>query len=163
MEDAMTSSTHSKKSNGLQGDLLSGEWQSGVPKRGAGQHIRFKPLGDDQRVAVPGMADFCGGGPANTYCRDCNHFADEIAVQTGINSIERTRAGCVIWTQTMGHAAPSPRRDIRLCPSCKHFEKAANASPRCFIMDSGGTSYRLDTIPEDFKGWLLQKYKRDAR
>ena len=27
----MTSSTHSKTSNGLQGDLLSGEWLSGRP------------------------------------------------------------------------------------------------------------------------------------
>ena len=99
MEDAMTSSTNSKKSNGLQGDLLSGEWQSGAPRRGTGQHIRLKPLGDDQRVAVPGMADFSGGGPAGTYCRDCNHFADEIAVQTGINTIEKTRFGCVIWAQ----------------------------------------------------------------
>ena len=27
----MTNSTRSKKSNGLQGDLLSGEWQSGRP------------------------------------------------------------------------------------------------------------------------------------
>ena len=125
MENAMTSSTNSKKSNGLQGDLLSGEWQSGAPKRGTGQHIRLTPLGDDQRVAVPGMADFSGGGPAGTYCRDCNHFADKIAVQTGINTIEKTRFGCVIWAQRMAHAAPSPRRDIRLCPSCKHFEKAA--------------------------------------
>ena len=87
----MTSSTHSKTSNGLQGDLLSGEWLSEPPRRGGGQHIRLKPLGDDQRVAIPGMADFSGGGPAGTYCRDCNHFADEIAVQTGINTIEKTR------------------------------------------------------------------------
>ena len=32
MENAMTSSTHSKKSNGLQGDLLSGEWLSQPPQ-----------------------------------------------------------------------------------------------------------------------------------
>jgi hypothetical protein len=97
------------------------------------------------------MADFSGGGPAGTYCRDCNHFADEIAVQTGINIIEKTRFGCVIWAQRMAHAAPSPRRDIRLCPSCKHFEKAANATPRCFIIDRGGLSDRLDSMPEDLK------------
>ena len=109
----MTSSTNSKKSDGLQGDLLSGEWRSGVPKRGTGQHIRLMPLGDDQRFAVPGMADFSGGGPAGTCCRDCDHFADEIAVQTGINTIEKTRSGCVIWARRMAHAAPSPRRDIR--------------------------------------------------
>ena len=42
MEDAMTSSTHPKTLNGLQGDLLSGEWLSGAPKRGSGQHIRLK-------------------------------------------------------------------------------------------------------------------------
>ena len=107
------------------------------------------------------MADFSGGGPAGTYCRDCNHFADEIAVQTGINTIEKTRSGCVIWAQKMAHAAPSPRRDIRLCRSCKHFEKAADASPRCFIIDRAGVSDRLDSMPEDLKGWLLQK--RDSR
>ena len=153
----MTSNTNSKKSNGLQGDLLSGEWQSGAPKRGTGEHIRLKSLGDSQQVAVSGMADFSGEGPAGTYCRDCNHFADEIAVQTGINTIERTRAGCMIWAQRMAHAAPSPRRDIRLCPSCKHFEKAADTSPRCNIIDSAGTSYRLDRMPDDPKEWLLQK------
>jgi hypothetical protein len=162
MENAMTNSTHSKKSNGLQGDLLSGKWQSGVPKRGTGEHIRLTPLSDDQLVAVPGMADFAGGGPAGTYCRDCKHFADKIAVQTGINTIEKTRFGCVIWARRMGHAAPSPRRDIRLCPSCKHFEEPADAMPRCFIIDSAGTSYSVDSMPEDLKGWLLQKQKRDA-
>jgi hypothetical protein len=163
MEFAMTNSTRPKTLNGLQGDLLSGEWLSQPPRRGAGQHIRLKPLGDDQQVAVPGMADFSGKGPAGTYCRDCNHFADEIAVQTGINTIEKTRSGCVIWAQRMAHAAPSQRRDIRLCPSCKHFEKATDASPRCFIIDGGGVSDRLDNMPEDLKGWLLQEQKRDAR
>jgi hypothetical protein len=126
------------------------------------EHIRLKPLGDDQRVAVPGMADFSGGGPAGTYCRDCDHFADAIAVQTGIDAIERTRAGCAMWAQEMAHAAPSPRRDIRLCRSCKHFAEAADASPRCFIIDFAGMSYRLDSMPEDLRGWLLQKQKRDA-
>ena len=159
----MTNSTHPKTLNGLQGDLLSGQWLSGTPKRGGGQHLRLKPLGDDQRVAVPGMADFCGEGPAGTYCRDCNHFADEIAVQTGINNVEKTRFGCMIWAQRMAHAAPSPRRDIRLCRSCKHFEEPADATPRCFIFDSAGTSYRRDSMPTDLKGWLLQKHKRDAR
>jgi hypothetical protein len=163
MENAMTSSTNSKKSNGLQGDLLSGEWQSDAPKRGTGEHIQLTPPGNDQRVVVPGMADFSGEGPANTYCRDCNHFADKIAVRTGINTIEKTRFGCVIWAQKMAHAAPSPRRDIRLCRSCKHFEKPADASPRCFIIDSAGTRYRPDSMPDDLKGWLLQKHKRDAR
>jgi hypothetical protein len=163
MEDAMTSSTRPKTLNGLQGDLLSGEWLSQPPRRGAGEHIRLTPLGDDQRVAVPGMADFCGEGPAGTYCRDCNHFSDEIAVLTCIDTIERARSGCVIWARRMGHAAPSARRDIRLCRSCKHFEKAADATPRCFIIDSAGTSYRLDSMPEDLKGWLLQKQKLDLR
>jgi hypothetical protein len=162
MEDTMTNSTRPRTSNGLQGDLLSGEWRSESPRRGSGQHIRLKSPGGE-RVVIPGMADFCGGGPAGTYCRDCNHFADEIAVQTEINAIEKTRAGCAIWAQRMAHAAPSPRRDIRLCPSCKHFEKAANASPRCFIIDRAGVSYRLESMPEDLRGWLLQKQTRDAR
>jgi hypothetical protein len=105
------------------------------------------------------MADFSGEGPAGTHCRDCNHLADKIAVQTGIDAIERTRGGCVIWAQRKAHAAPSPRRDIRLCRSCKHFEDAAGASPRCFIIDSAGMSHRLDSMPEDLKGWLLQKQK----
>ena len=135
--------THSKQSRGLQGDLLSGEWQSGAPKRGTGEHIRLKSP-DGERVAVPGVADFSGEGRAGTYCRDCNHFADEIAVQTGIDAIEKTQSGCVIWAQRKAHVAPSPRRDIRLCPSCKHFEKAADASPRCNIIDSAGTSYGVD-------------------
>jgi hypothetical protein len=160
MEIAMTNSTRPKTLNGLQGDLLSGEWLNQPPRRGAGQHIRLKPLGDDQRVAVPGMADFSGGGPAGTYCRDCNHFADEIAVQTSIDAIERTRSGCVVWARRMGHAAPSPRRDIRLCHSCKHFEQPADASPRCFVVDMAGMSHRLDSMPEDLRGWLLQKQKR---
>lgn len=159
----MTSRTRSKKSNGVQGDLLSGEWLSQPPRRGAGQHIRLKPQGDDRRVVVPGMADFSNEGPAGTYCRDCDYFAGKIAVQTGINTIEKTRSGCVIWAQRMAHAAPSSRRDIRLCPSCKHFEQAVNASPRCFIIDRGDVSDRLDSMPEDLKGWLLQRQKRDAR
>ena len=158
----MTSSTNSKKSNGLQGDLLSGEWLNRAPRCGNGKHIRLKSP-DGERVAVPGMADFSGEGPAGTYCRDCSYFADEIAVQAGIDAIEKTRSGCVIWAQRKAHAAPSSRRDIRLCPSCKHFEKAADASPRCNIIDCAGTSYRLDSMPTDPKRWLLQKQKRDAR
>jgi hypothetical protein len=96
----MTSSTHPKTLSGLQGDLLSGEWLSRAPRRGSGRHIRLKSP-DGERVAILGMADFCGGGPAGTYCRDCNHFADEIAVQTGINTIEKTRSGCMIWVRKM--------------------------------------------------------------
>jgi hypothetical protein len=117
-------------------------------------------LGDGQRIAVPGMADFSGGGPARTYCRDCSHFADKIAIQTGINTIEKTPFGCVIWAQKMAHAAPSARRDIRLCRSCKHFEKPADSSPRCFIIDSAGTSYKLVSMPDDLKGWWRQKQKK---
>jgi hypothetical protein len=156
-ENAMTGSTHPGKSNGLQGDLLSGEWLSGAPRRGSGQHVRLKPLGDDQRVAVPGMADFSGGGPAGTYCRDCNHFAAELAVQVAPDVIERAQSGCAIWAQRMAHAAPLPRSDIRLCSSCKHFEKSADKSPRCFIIDSAGTSYRLDSMPKDPREWLGQE------
>jgi hypothetical protein len=163
MENRMTNRTDSKNPNGLQGDLFNTQWTSKAPKRGDGQHIRLKSSGDDQLVVVPGMAHFSGGGPASTYCQGCNHFADEIAVQTGVDAIERARFGCVLWAQRQAHAAPSPRRDIRLCPSCKHFEQAANASSRCFIIDLAGMSYRLDGMPEDLKGWLLQKQKRDAR
>jgi hypothetical protein len=154
MEDAMI---NSKTSNAEQGDLLSGEWSSKPPRRGGGQHIRLKPLVDAQRVAVPGMADFSGEGPQGTYCRDCKHFGDKIAVQTGIDAIEMARRGCVIWAQRMAHADPSPRRDIRLCPSCKHFETAAGASARCFIIDVSGMSHRLDRMPEDLPGWLRSR------
>src|SRR5262245_23411832 len=107
------------------------------------------------------MADFSGGGPAGTYCRDCNHFADEIAVQIGINAIEKTRVGCALWARSMAHAAPSPRRDIRLCRSCKHFEEPTDTSPRCCIIDMSGMSYRLDRMPEDLQGWLRQKHNWD--
>jgi len=88
--------------------------------------------------------------------KDCGHLANEIAVQASIDTIERTRAACKIWAMKMGHAAPSPRREIRLCASCKHFEKAANASHRCFIIDAAGVTHRLDSMPKDVKGWLLQ-------
>jgi hypothetical protein len=98
------------------------------------------------------MADFCGGGPAGSHCRDCDHFADEIAVETG--TIERTRAGCAIWARRMGHAAPSPRRDIRLCRACKQFEKLADTSRRCFIIDRAGMSYRLGRMPQKVRQWL---------
>src|SRR5262245_29053049 len=97
MEDVMINDSRSKTSNGRQGDLLSGEWLSKAPRRGGGRHIQLNPLGDDRGTAVPGMADFSGGGPAGTYCRDCHHFADEIAVQTGINAIERAREVCATW------------------------------------------------------------------
>ena len=148
----------SKTSNTLQGDLLSGQWSSKPSRRGDGQHIRLKSLGDEQLVAVPGMADFSGGGPAGTYCQDCSHFASKIAVQTGIDAIERTRNGCALWSRRTGHAASSPRRDVRLCRSCKYFEKPTDASPRCFIIDMAGMSYRLESMPEDLPGWLREKH-----
>src|SRR5262249_5786653 len=100
------------------------------------------------------MADFAGEGPANSYCRDCRHLVDEIAVETGINAIERKRSVCVVWAQRMGHAAPSARRDIRLCASCKNFERPADASPRCCIIDTAGKIYRLDHMPENVREWL---------
>jgi hypothetical protein len=40
-----------------------------------------------------------------------------------------------------------------------HFQEPADATPRCFIIDSAGMSYRLDSMPEDLQGWLLQKQK----
>ena len=64
MENAMSNRTYSKTSSGLQGDLLSGQWTSKTPKRGDGQHIRLKSLVDNEPVAMPGMADFSGAGPA---------------------------------------------------------------------------------------------------
>lgn len=153
MEGAISNNgTINNSPKALQGDLLSGQWLSEPPKRGNGRHIRLKQ-DVDQRVVVPGMADFSGAGPAGTYCRDCVHLGDEIAVQTGIDAIEKTRAGCAIWSRRMARAAPSPRRDIRLCRSCKHFA-AADASPRCFIIDSAGVSHQLDQMPNDVRGWL---------
>jgi len=162
MENAMSNRTYSKRSSGLQGDLLSGEWTSRMPKRGDGQHIRLKSLVDSEPVAVPGMAGFSGAGPKGTYCQDCVHFADEIAVQTSSNTIEKTKAGCEVWAQRMGHAAPSPRRDIRLCPSCKLYEKPADATPRCFIIDSTGSSRRVESMPEDLRAWLRRTHSREA-
>ena len=141
-------------SNALQGDLLSGEWLPKPSRRGSGHHIRLKPLGADQRTVVPGMADFAGEGPDGTYCRDCNHFADEIAVQTRIDAVEKARAGCAKWAQRMAHAAPSPRRDIRLCRSCKHFERLTDNSDRCFIIDMAGVTYRCSSMPDDIRMWL---------
>ena len=149
----MSSSSRSTKSNGLQGDLLTGDWLSEAPRRGHGEHIKLTSM-DSERAAVPGMADFSGGGPAGTYCQDCDHFGDEIAVQVGVNRMETTRAGCVIWARRMAHAAPSPRRDIRLCPSCKHFEKAAGASPRCFVIDMAGKDHRVASMPDNVPRWL---------
>jgi hypothetical protein len=149
----MTSRSRPKTSNGQQGDLLSGQWLSKPPPRGSGKHIRLKPLSDATQIAVPGMADFSGGGPAGTYCWDCTHFANEIAVQTGVDAIERTRAGCAIWARRMAHAAPSPRRDIRLCRSCKHFD-AADGSPRLFVIDMAGKTHRLESMPENLRLWL---------
>lgn len=158
----MSNSTYSKTSSGLQGDLLSGQWTSKTPKRGDGQHIRLKSLVDNEPVAMPGMAGFSGAGPKGTYCRDCAHFGDKIAVQTGSNTIEKAKAGCEVWAQRMGHAAPSPWRDIRLCPSCKHFEKATDPTPRCFIIDVAGIIHRLEDMPEDPRAWLRQTHSREA-
>jgi hypothetical protein len=156
MEDVMANSTRPKTSNARQGDLLSDQWSSKPPRRGAGRHIRLKALGNDQGVVVPGMAGFSGGGPVGTYCRDCNHFGEKIAVQKGIDAIEKTRDGCVVWASRMGHAAPLPRHDIRLCCSCKHFE-AADASPRFFVIDMAGEVHRLTTMPENLQSWLRDR------
>jgi hypothetical protein len=111
-----------------QGDLFTGEFNANPPKRGNGYHIKLTAK-EAEPTAVPGMADFAGGGPPNTYCRNCVHFGEEIAVQTGINTIERTRRGCAIWSRRMGRAAPSPRRDIRLCRSLRALRAGRRIAP----------------------------------
>ena len=152
----MTSSSRRKTSNGLQGDLLSRQWLSKPPKRGGGKHVRLMPLNNIPQVAVPGMASFADGGPPGTLCRDCSHFADELAVQTGADSIEKARGGCVLWARRMAHAAPSARLDIRLCRSCKHFE-AADAAPPFVVIDVRGEVHRLTGMPENLKSWLRNR------
>lgn len=119
----------------LQGDLFTGEWQAKPPKRGNGSHIRLKPV-DGEKPVVPGIASYAGEGPKGKYCEDCDYFG-EVAVQRTPDTIEKNPAGCALWAQRMRHAAPVPRRDIRLCPSCKYFEPADGA-PRRFFVDQAG-------------------------
>src|SRR5262245_43513059 len=52
MEDAMTKRRQPETLNGLQGDLLSGQWSSKPLRRGGGKHIPLKPLTDASQVAV---------------------------------------------------------------------------------------------------------------
>jgi hypothetical protein len=103
------------------------------------------------------MAGFSGSGPAGTYRQDCRHFADEIAIQTGVDVIESARRGCAIWALRMAHAVPSPQRDIRSCCSCKHFEEAANGLPRLFVIDIAGRVHRLESLPENLRLWLRDR------
>lgn len=138
------------RSEYLQGDLLTGEWQAKPPKRGSGQHIRLKLL-DGEKAVVPGMASYAGGGPAGAHCRDCGHFG-VVAVQAGVDKVEINRTGCTIYAQRMGHAAPTTRRDIRLSAACKHFMAAEEAN-RHFIVDRAGGVHRVEKLPPDLPKW----------
>jgi hypothetical protein len=130
----------------LQGDLFTGEWQTKPPKRGGGSHVRVKEQ-EGEKAIVPGMASYAGEGPAGSYCQDCVYFG-EVAVQTGVDDLEINRTGCVIYAQHMGHAAPTTRRDIRLCPACKHFV-AADESKRHIIIDRADGVHRVEKFPPD--------------
>ncbi|GEP60935.1 hypothetical protein [Reyranella soli] len=149
----MTSAT-SKSQNAAkqpqQRDLFSGEWHVERPKRGNGFHIRLKPV-EGEKPIVAGMASYAGEGPAGTYCRDCVHFG-VVAVQTGVDDVEINRTGCVIYAHYMRHAAPTTRRDIRLCASCKHFA-AAGDSERTFIIDRAGVVHHVERLPLDLRKW----------
>jgi hypothetical protein len=134
----MRSTTEKPEGSGVQPqqrDLFTGEWQAERPKRGNGFHIRLKPV-EGEKPIVAGMASYAGEGQDGTYCKDCAYFG-EVVVQWSLDDIEKNAAGCVLWAQRMGHAAPVPRRDIRLCPSCKYFEPADGA-PRRFFVDQAG-------------------------
>ena len=139
-----------KDDGAQQGDLFTGKWQAERPKRGNGSHVRLKPLDGEKRI-VPGMASFLAEGPAGKYCRDCDHFG-EVAVQTGIDGFEINRTGCAIYAQRMGHAAPTTRRDIRLCAACKHFVPG-DESKRHFIIDRAGVVHRVEKLPPDLPKW----------
>ncbi len=141
----------------LQGDLFTGKWEAKAPKRGNGSHVRLKRL-DGEKPAVPGMASYTGEGPAGTYCKDCAYFG-EIAVQVTPNAVEKNPAGCAIYTQHMGHAAPTRRRDISLCASCRFFENADEPMRR-IIVDQAGEIHRVEKIPENLRRW--QAPKQDA-
>jgi hypothetical protein len=149
--DRTVPSTPERGAKNVQGDLFTGEWHAKPPKRGNGSHIQLKPL-DDEKAIVPGMASYAGEGPAGTYCRDCAQFG-VVAVQTGVDDVEINRTGCVLYAQRMGHAAPAPRRDIRLCAACKHFAAADEAAPRVFVVDHAGAICRIQNLPEDLKRW----------
>jgi len=134
----------------LQGDLLTGEWQAKPPKRGLGSHIRLRSL-DGEKSAVSGMASYAGEGPAGKYCKDCGYFGG-VGVQRSPDAAEKNAAGCTLYAQGMGHAAPTPRRDIRVCAACKHF-MAADEAPRNFIVDQAGDIYRVNCLPENLRRW----------
>jgi hypothetical protein len=136
--------------NALQRDLLTGEWESTPPKRGNGSHVRLKTL-DGEKLVVPGMASYAGEGPAGKYCKDCGHFG-EVAVQCTPNATEVNPAGCAIYAQHMRHAAPTGRRDIRVCAACKYFVAADEASRR-FIIDQVGAIHRIENFPADLRSW----------
>jgi hypothetical protein len=133
-----------------QGELFMGEWQAEPPKRGTGSHVRLKAL-DGEKPAVPGMASYAGEGPVGTYCKDCGFFG-KVGVQRSPDAAEKNSAGCTLYAQRMGHAAPTPHRDIRACAACKHFVEADEA-PRNFIVDQAGDIYRVDNLPENLRRW----------
>jgi hypothetical protein len=150
VDDRIVPATPERGAKNAQGDLFTGKWRTKPPTRGNGSHIRLKPL-DDEKAVVPGMASYAGEGPAGAYCRDCAHFG-VVAVQTGVDDVEINRTGCAIYAQRMGHAAPTARRDIGLCPACKHFV-AGDESKRHFIVDRAGLVHGVNKFPPDLPKW----------
>lgn len=142
--------THRDGGEYLQGDLFTNEWQVERPKRGNGSHIRLKLLDSEQPI-VPGMASYAGDGPKGKYCKDCGHFG-EVAVQRTPDDIEMNKAGCVIYAQRIGHAAPTRRCDIRFCAACKEFEEAGDQTRR-FIVDQAGAVHQVRQFPADLRQW----------
>jgi hypothetical protein len=143
-------SVTSKSKNTQQRDLFTGEWTAERPKRGDGSHIRLKPV-DGEKPFVLGMASYLGEGPPNTFCQGCENYG-LIAVQLALDKPEKSCSGCSIYARCTGHAAAMPRRDIRFCPSCKHFV-AADKPERNFIIDRTGVVHRVDKLPGDVRGW----------
>jgi hypothetical protein len=139
-----------KGNNAQQRDLFTGEWEARHPKRGNGFRVRLKPV-DGEKAVVPGMASYAGEGPAGCYCKSCACFGS-VAVQTGVDDVEINRTGCAIYAQRMGHAAPTTRRDIRLCAACKHFVPG-DESKRHFIIDRAGVVHRAEKLPPDLAKW----------
>ena len=139
----------------LQRDLVTGAWEDKPPARGNGSHIRLKPL-HGETPALSGMASFAGEGPVGKFCRNCDHFG-EVAVQRTVDAIEMNPTGCALYAQRMGHAAPTRRRDIRLCADCKHFEPADEVTRR-FIVDQAGGVHRIEKFPKDLRDWRPEPY-----
>jgi hypothetical protein len=135
----------------LQRDLFTNQWEFKRPKRGSGSHVRLTKL-VDEKAALAGMASFSGEGPAGKYCKDCAHFGG-VAVQRGPDAIETNPAGCALYAQRVGHAAPTSRRDIRFFASCRHFNMPADDRARHFVIDQSGAVHPVEKFPADLRRW----------